>query len=465
MESKSPPKKAKSRKALTAANLEALGPARLAALLIDLTDGAPAIKRRLRLELAAEAGPEDLVAEIEKPLEAMKAAKGRVHWRKLKGLRQDLALLQAMIIGPLADADPLAAVTLLLRFLGLERGVLDRVKDVKGDVARDFADALSNLVRIGAQVKAPPPSFVEVIMVALEDAGASTMGPIAEALIPALDTAMAAQLRVRIETHTAMYRRVHAGWRAALQAVLDAQGDADAYAATYSATEAVLPPIGARIARRFLKAGQLEEAAKALVKSDPFVDASGRPTPFSPTAPSDPGLRAWQGARIDLLEAKGEAEGAQAARWEAFERDLSAEPLRAYLKRLSGFDDVVASDRAIEHAKTYRPIGVALSFLVGWPALKEAAGLVTARATELMSAEIAVLEPAARALEGRYPLAATLVLRAMVRDVVRYGQAELYVRARTWLLEAASLAGQIDDLEGQEDHATFEARLPAALRR
>ncbi|HEX7761159.1 MAG TPA: hypothetical protein VF459_16755 [Caulobacteraceae bacterium] len=465
VESKLPTKKPKSRKALTAANLEALGAARLAALLLDLADGAPATKRRLRMELAAEAGPEELAAEIEKPLEGAKAAHGRVHWRKLKGLRQDLELLQSMIVGPLAAADAAAAASLLLRFLGLERGVLARVKDVKGEVAQIFAAALADLARIAAEVKAPPAEFVDTIMSALEDAGPGAMGQIVEALIPALGAPSVAQLRVRIETQMAPHRRVNAGWRAALQAVLDAQGDAAAYAATYSASEAVLPPVGARIAQRFLEAGQLEEAAAALFRSDPFVDASGRAMPFSPTAPSDPGLRAWQAVRIDLLEAKGDAADAQAARWSAFERDLSPEQLRAYLKRLSGFDDVVAGDRAIEHAKTYRPIGAALSFLIGWPALKEAAGLVTSRAQELMNADIEVLEPAVRALEGRYPLAATLLLRAMVRDVVRYGQTDLYSRARVWLLEAASLAGQVGDLEGQEEHAEFEAKVAAALRR
>ncbi|MDB5423494.1 MAG: hypothetical protein JWQ29_910, partial [Phenylobacterium sp.] len=276
MDSTKTPRKAKSRKALTAANLEALGSARLAALLLDLADGAPATKRRLRMELAAEAGPEDLVAEIAKPLEAVKAARGRVHWRKLKGLRHDLELLLAMITGPLAKDDPAAAVGLLLRFLGLEQGVMARVKDVKGDVAEIFAGALSDLARLAPETTAAPPGIVDTVMAALDDGALDAMGPIAAAVIPALDVEALAQLRGRVEAHMAPQRRVHAGWRAALQAILDAQGDAEAYAATYSASEAVLPPIGARIAQRFLAAGRLEAAAKALARSDPFTDASGR---------------------------------------------------------------------------------------------------------------------------------------------------------------------------------------------
>jgi len=63
--SEAPIRKTKSRKALNAANLEALGAARLAAILLAVADDLPATKRRLRLELAAEAWAGELAAEIE----------------------------------------------------------------------------------------------------------------------------------------------------------------------------------------------------------------------------------------------------------------------------------------------------------------------------------------------------------------------------------------------------------------
>ncbi len=249
-------------------------------------------------------------------------------------------------------------------------------------------------------------------------------------------------------------RRVNAGWRDALQALLDAQGDVQAYAATYSPSEAVLPPVGAKIARRFLKAGQIDAAEQALEKSNPHLgpDAAGAKA-------WDSGQQAWEIVRIDLLETKGDTAGAQSARWTLFERDLSTDVLRKYLRGLSGFDDVVATDRAIDHAKGFRPFTRALGFLVAWPALAEAAGLVLDRAAEIDGLAIDTVEPAVRALEGRYPLAATLLLRAMIRDVARFSQTERYGQARQWLMEAASLAVQIDDFHGHADHTAFEARL------
>lgn len=165
MDAKTPIKKARSRKALNADNLEALGAARLAAILLDVADGQATTKRRLRMELAAQVGSDDLVLELEKHLDAVSAARGKVHWRKLKGLRQDLGLLRAMIVGRLAEADPPAAVRLLLRFLGLERGVLARVRDVKGEVAQIFVEALGDLARVATIATMSAPGLVDTIVI------------------------------------------------------------------------------------------------------------------------------------------------------------------------------------------------------------------------------------------------------------------------------------------------------------
>ena len=128
-----------------------------------------------------------------------------------------------------------------------------------------------------------------------------------------------------------------------------------------------------------MKAGRIAEAEQALAASDPDAEAAGR----APAPASELGLLAWTDAWIDLLEAKGDRDAAQAARWAAFARDLAAAPLRAYLRRLADFDDVVATDRAIALAMDFRPFTRALAFLVDWPALPEAARLIRARAAEI----------------------------------------------------------------------------------
>jgi len=59
------------KKTLTAKNLEALGAERLAELLIEIGDASPAVKRRLRLELAGAQSPADVAHEIRKRLSAI----------------------------------------------------------------------------------------------------------------------------------------------------------------------------------------------------------------------------------------------------------------------------------------------------------------------------------------------------------------------------------------------------------
>ena len=129
MAPKTPINKTRSRKALNAANLEALGTERLTAILLAVADEQPATKRRLRMELAAEVGSDDLAAELGKHLDATASARGKVNWRKLKALRQDLDLLKSMIVERLGETEPVLAVRLLLQFIRLERGVLARVRD------------------------------------------------------------------------------------------------------------------------------------------------------------------------------------------------------------------------------------------------------------------------------------------------------------------------------------------------
>ena len=78
-------------------NLAALGPERLAAILVELADGNAEVKRRLRLELAAQAGGDTIAAEIGKRITALRSARSFIDWQKRRDLVRDLDLQRAMI--------------------------------------------------------------------------------------------------------------------------------------------------------------------------------------------------------------------------------------------------------------------------------------------------------------------------------------------------------------------------------
>ena len=72
-----------------------------------------------------------------------------------------------------------------------------------------------------------------------------------------------------------------------------------------------------------------------------------------------------------------------------------------------------------------------------------------------------VLDPAAKALEGKHPLAAVLLRRAMVEDTLDGAKATRYRHAARHLLECRGLEAGIGERGGVEPHAAFVARLRA----
>src|SRR4051794_32720869 len=108
-----------SKKTLNLDNLEALGARRLAELLLELAAGDAAAKRRLRLELSAEAGPEAIAADIGKRLAALRQARSFVDWQKRPALVRDLDQQRRLILDKVAEDRPDLPLQLLWRFMAL----------------------------------------------------------------------------------------------------------------------------------------------------------------------------------------------------------------------------------------------------------------------------------------------------------------------------------------------------------
>jgi hypothetical protein len=133
--------------------------------------------------------------------------------------------------------------------------------------------------------------------------------------------------------------------------------------------------------------------------------------------------------------------------------------LRAYLKRLPDFEDLEAEERAMSYALKSSNVHQALAFLVSWPALDKAAALVTQRSSELNGDHYEILSPAADSLAAKYPLAATLLLRAMIDFSLKAGRATRYRHAARHLAECASLALAVGDFGTVEPHEGYNNRL------
>jgi hypothetical protein len=230
----------------------------------------------------------------------------------------------------------------------------------------------------------------------------------------------------------------------ALKDIADAMGDVDAFIAQYDPKTRKAPGIAAKIAVRLLAAGR---AADALG----FIERADTKDSWVP--------REWLDTRLDVLEALDRKEEAQAFRWRCFERTLLSEYLRDFLKRLPDFEDIEAEDRAMDHAAAHPSLLPALGFFLEWPSLERATRLLIDRPDEINGERYELLVPAAEALSARFPLAATLALRAMIDFTLSNARSKRYGYAAQHLSECEGLACRIEDYGPFEPHAAYVARL------
>ncbi|CAN1530759.1 hypothetical protein MCELHM10_01385 [Paracoccaceae bacterium] len=461
-----------SKTTLNAKNLEALGAERLAELLIEISTGSAVAKRRLRLELAGAQSPKEAGREVAKRLTSIARARSFVNWQNRKPLVTDLESQLRAIREQIAPADPTESLALTWRFMQVATPLFERCDDSSGIVIGVFHDACALLGEIALAAGTPPEALADAAVEALSDNGYGQYDGLIAILTPALGAEGLARLKARIEAlaatpvpvppkgqwqavgygsggatyaHQMEERTRQSLVRMALKDIADAMGDVDAFIAQYDPATRKVPKIAAEIAVRLLAAGRAGDALGFLERAE-FRDRAWVP-------------EEWQAARLDVLEALGRSDEAQAFRLECYHRSLASDHLRAYLKRLADFDDVEAEEQAMAHAVAYPEPLSALHFLIHWPALGRAAQVVQHRFGELDGDRYEILTPAAEALSTRYPLAASLALRSMIDFTLNAGRSSRYQHAARHLAECDALASQIEDFGTVEPHANYVARL------
>jgi len=388
MAAASKPPTAASLKRVNPENLIGLGAERLAEILVAVAETRPDVKRRLRMELAAEQGADHLALEVDKRLASLETSKSKVSWRKRANFVADLDILRVLIAERLAALDAATARDRMWLFMDLSRRLNRRVKDRDGTLAEVFQRGAQDIGALLAERGDAEPAEAMVEAILRDPAGWAAWLPAVLERAPAeLTASVLARMQLRRE----------AGSGDLVRLLADAVGDIEAYRQSHSAAELRTPAGSAELARRLLLAGRVDEAGTALEAAR--------------MQPKDAGIDFdWESAWIEWLDKSGEAETAQAARWASFERTLSAARAREYARRLPDFEDVEAESRAFEYAAAHPDFARALGFLLDWPAIPEAAAMIQARGSEIaLGADTA--EAWAARLQGRQPAAAEMLLR------------------------------------------------------
>ena len=317
-----PARKVTSRsRALSADTLEGLGARRLSELLMDAAQGDPALARSLRLVLAGTDGGGRLAAEVEKRLRTIGRSRGFVEWDKVRPLARELDSLRETIAGPLAAADPEAAVAQMRLLLSLAKGVFERSDDGSGILGDMFRQAGAELGRLWTLLPARNPVALAGELLALLDSdGYGVTDRLLKAASPALGPDGRADLRRRLQERLAALpssrsRGDFDGWHGRglpsflLGELADLEGDVDAFIAAAEAGGRA-ENLAGDIAERLIAHGRAAEAlawldrAPARHEGEEFVLVD---------------------LRIAALDALGRKADAQALRWTAFERWLGAD--------------------------------------------------------------------------------------------------------------------------------------------
>lgn len=458
---------------LNAKNLEALGAPRLAELLIEISTGSAAHKRRLRIELAGNHSTAEVAREVRKRLTSIARAKTFIDWRKVKATKTDLETQRKIIVETVAPDDPAEAFELIWQFLAVADQLFQRSDDGSGALIQSFHQACIDAASIAKDSKIDAKVFAEKIFRAVQGNDYGQFDGLITATATALEKEGLEHLKALLvdwskepEEKPAAKDRDVIGFgsagpvyedeaygknkdltiRVALQEIADLQGDVDAYIAQQPQKTRATPIIAADIASRLISAGRAEEALAALDK----VETLGwrRNLPFE-----------WENARAEALEALGRDEAAQTFRWTCFERSLNEEHLRTYISHLPDFDDIEAEDKAFAFAQAFPDVHSALRFFLCWPSPTEAAKLVKKRAAALDGDLYELMTSAAETLSPRHPLAATIVLRSMIDFTLESARSSRYKHAARHMLECRSLAGQIEDFENIPPHDVYVGNL------
>jgi hypothetical protein len=271
--------------AVNARNLEALGAARLAELLVEISAGNAAAKRRLRLELAAAKSPGDVAKEVRKRLATIARSRSFVDWQGVRALANDLDLQRSAVVETVAKTDATEALDLLWRLMALAPTVFDRSDDSSGTVIGMFRQACRDLGGVAASAGTDPTIFADRAYEALLVNDYGQFDELIRVLAPSLGKTGLEHLKQRMTdlsnrpiAKPAEKDRIKIGWlssgplyaddmaersrvstvRLALTEIADMQGDVEAFIAQYEEETRKVPKIAAEIAQRLLAAGRLE---------------------------------------------------------------------------------------------------------------------------------------------------------------------------------------------------------------
>lgn len=458
---------------VTLDNLKQLGAERLAALVMEEAGRNPGFKRQVSAALASQAGPEAVAKIVDRRVSALERARSFIEWDKARAFSEDLRSLVSVIEAELVPTAPAIATDRLLRFIATHEQVFDRIDDSNGSVQDVYYRAIE---RVGESAARLDPTEAELlpgrIMACLGETSHGYLLDVAEAVVPHLpDPALAAwdaDLERRIgkrgtkDAETPAMRRqdyMSSQWDRVRQLIAGQRGNIDLLVEIELKKPDHMRNT-AEIAEKLLEAGRAGEALDWVRRTD----GRQRMRAASGIDYRSPGRVALE-ARI--LDALGDEAAARSVLWDGFARSLSVDLLRAHLETLPDFEDMEAEDRAMDLALGHRDPLLAVQFFLDWPRRDLAAKAIVLHAATWDGGDWYVLPEIAASLEHDYPLAATILYRALIEDILTRARSKAYGHGARHLRQLGLIAKEAEadpawQAAGLESHPTYLEGLKSA---
>ncbi len=470
------PKRAPRKTTPSPETLTELGLARLIDLVLGETGRNPSFKKLVTAAIAGLQGPEAVAALIDRRLTALERARSYVDWQKRRAFAADLDTMVSALVAELAPRDAESALDRLLRFLIGSPTVLERVDDSNGQVHGVYERAADAAVTIAEGLSEAASARLALRLVThvetdgfdlLEDLFLHLIATVPETILGEVDAALAAAMPPSPKNP----EKSETSWSFSLtrsrygqmrQAIADRRSDVDAFIRLEQDIAGKRPDRIA-IAERLLVANRAAEALDWVRRPQPrglvVVTRQDLLTGhFDPAAPE----RERLAVEIRILDTLRQSDAAQTLRWEAFEKTLDREMLRAYLAKLPDFEDDEALRRAFDRAEYHPDPYRALYFFTYWPAPERSARLVQSKWADWDGNRYDVLVPAAEALEQTHPVHAAHLYRLMIDDILTSGRSSAYGYGARHLASLDALAARIPAGELDPDPKAYRDGLMKA---
>lgn len=433
--------------------LASLGLDKLVDILLDEATANKALKARLQTALAGEVGPQEMGRLIDKRLDSSDRATTRINSARAKDLAAEYAGLARNILSELGAADPAGAADRILRFLALRFSLSARLVADSPRLWKVFDDAEAAACELIATVPSEDQVLLvpQIEMLRQRDRYAEQTGFL-RALTGVL-ARPAADAWKAILTGVLLTEPLKLRALDLLQALALHQNDMD----TFLKLEGDKPENRRdtlAVATLLHAAGRHEDAlewVRMRPSSMRLLPVNGEIMSVGP----EYGARERRLLEAEILERLKRREDAQALRWREFAETYDPAVLRLYLSKLDDFAEFDEMDRAFALVDDASDIYAALEFFISWPKLDRAAALVLRHEASWEGRYYEDLAPAADALSEQQPLAATVLYRVLINDILRRGIGVAYPYAALYLVELERLLPHLPEDARLKHHDDF----------